>query len=261
MCVCRKCGNELTSDNWYPSHKKLNIKRCRTCHNAVCRSYASANKDKGRANSKKWSLINRDKIRAREKNRPKIVDLHRLSDSELGKRCAKCECELTIDSWLPSARKRRIRRCRECHKKICKDWAKRNPENQRRRTARWRLRNPEYGQRKYRENISQFKERARISLWNVKSRAFLILGGKCACCGNDDIRVLQVNHKNGGGTQEKRHGAEMYKAIIDGIRLTDDLDLRCANCNLIYEYERGKRSLPEGVDPHLTHITSRKIQA
>jgi len=61
-------------------------------------------------------------------------------------------------------------------------------------------------------------------------------------CGETDRRVLQVNHLNGGGAKELRSGslrAQFYRAILDGKRA--DVDLRCANCNIRYEYERGAR--------------------
>lgn len=35
-------------------------------------------------------------------------------------------------------------------------------------------------------------------------------------------------------------GSTLYTAIVKGRRSIADLDLRCANCNWIYEYERGR---------------------
>ena len=65
----------------------------------------------------------------------------------------------------------------------------------------------------------------------------MLLGGACVVCGNIDIRVLQINHKN----EKDRRGYSLVMAILAGRRGKDDLDLRCANCNLIYEYEKGRR--------------------
>ena len=65
------------------------------------------------------------------------------------------------------------------------------------------------------------------------------LGLKCAKCGFDDLRALQINHKNGGGTKEYK-SLSMYRAIIAGTRAIEDLETRCANCNALYEYERGR---------------------
>lgn len=69
---------------------------------------------------------------------------------------------------------------------------------------------------------------------------------KCCICGNSDIRVLIINHINGGGRKEHKSTAPLSfrKKIISGERATDDLDVRCQNCNIIYEYERGRCRLP-----------------
>ena len=72
------------------------------------------------------------------------------------------------------------------------------------------------------------------------------LGGKCAKCGLTDERVLQVNHINGGGSREQRltYGSNyaIYREIAQGYRLYD-INLLCANCNIIYEFECGRRKL------------------
>jgi len=68
-------------------------------------------------------------------------------------------------------------------------------------------------------------------------------------CGISDLRVLQVNHKNGGGTKERRETSSIpfYRSIVDGTRPRDDLDIRCANHNILYEYVSGKRVEVQGV--------------
>lgn len=79
-----------------------------------------------------------------------------------------------------------------------------------------------------------------------RRRALLVLlGGKCAKCGNEDYRVLQVNHLHGHGKEELRRfgrANEFYAAILSGQRSTDDLNLLCANCNVVYDYDIGIRS-------------------
>lgn len=69
---------------------------------------------------------------------------------------------------------------------------------------------------------------------------------KCQKCGESDIRVLHINHINGGGSKEhkelKAHG--LRKAIIEGKRDTVDLNVLCANCNTLFEYERGRVRVP-----------------
>ena len=89
----------------------------------------------------------------------------------------------------------------------------------------------------------------------MKSKVIALLGGRCRSCGETDIRVLQVNHKDGGGRAETQKGGindmnGFYRRIVSGKRKTDDLDVRCANCNLLYEYVRGNKTLPAGAVVH-----------
>ena len=67
-----------------------------------------------------------------------------------------------------------------------------------------------------------------------------ILGGVCVNCGFDDIRALQVDHIDGGGTQEAREigNHKIYKKIRDiG---PEGYQLLCANCNSIKRKEHGE---------------------
>jgi hypothetical protein len=220
---CTGCGWELDEDNWYPSFQKRGYHKCRTCHRgdvraAFCATCATP------------------------------LQGGRCSTCDAERPCARCGVKLTDENWAPSFKKRNVARCKLCHKALVDDWSARNPDNARQREARWRARNPNHGKEYYRNNVEDFAERARRNLWQYKIAALNMLGGKCTVCGITDMRVLQINHTNGGGVQEKRFGMDMYSAIVKGTRTTDDLDVRCANHNLLYEYERGKRRLPTGLD-------------
>jgi len=93
--------------------------------------------------------------------------------------------------------------------------------------------------RSHRESV---RRKARRYYQKSKLKVIEMLGGKCCNCGNEDIRVLQVNHINGGGSEDNKLG-NFYRRIVNGTRKTEDLELLCANCNIIYEYKRGKRTL------------------
>src|SRR3990167_9136 len=123
----------------------------------------------------------------------------------------------------------------------------------------------EYERKRREENSELFRVRGRASYWkhrdkrraasrkynaqnNVRTKAYQRrlrlgvidrLGGECRRCGFDDPRALQLNHKKGGGTKEMNHHgiAGFYTKILSGER--DDIELLCANCNWIYEYEIG----------------------
>ncbi len=66
-----------------------------------------------------------------------------------------------------------------------------------------------------------------------KAQAFDLLGDKCAICGFDDERALEVDHINGGGYKErlKIKSVGIYRKIIIGE--VDNYQLLCSNCNSI----------------------------
>jgi len=84
----------------------------------------------------------------------------------------------------------------------------------------------------------------------IPSRLKLIylLGDCCISCKIADRRVIQLDHKNGGGTQEytKFGGHDlMIKYYLEHIdEAKQNLQVLCANCNLIKKYDNkefGKR--------------------
>ncbi len=77
----------------------------------------------------------------------------------------------------------------------------------------------------------------------IKAAAMERIGGAfCVRCGCADIRALEINHKYGGGTKERRttnkYGIHMWNAILSGKRSTDDLNVLCRVCNNLDYMER-----------------------
>ena len=83
---------------------------------------------------------------------------------------------------------------------------------------------------------------------NLKKSVLSVVGGKhpkCVYCGCDDERLLELNHKFGGGTKEiKKKGAKMYWDIILGRRKLDDLEIACRICNAKHYLELKYGKLP-----------------
>ncbi len=69
--------------------------------------------------------------------------------------------------------------------------------------------------------------------------AILKIGDKCAECGITDMRVLQINHLNGGGGKDQRYYGSgslgLHRAIVSGRRNTNDLNILCANHNVLFK--------------------------
>ena len=80
----------------------------------------------------------------------------------------------------------------------------------------------------------------------VKTQVIELLGGKCVGCGATDPRILTVNHKNGDGAKWRKLNStkssyNLYRRALKGKIPIDTIDLRCYNCNILYEYESGRR--------------------
>ncbi len=95
----------------------------------------------------------------------------------------------------------------------------------------------------YRDYYRQHKEEYKRShcgyAWRLHKRAIVSLGGICVNCGETDPLVLQINHLK--GNIKKIHSEpRFWNQIINGE--VPNLDVRCANCNIRYEYERGNRT-------------------
>ncbi len=70
--------------------------------------------------------------------------------------------------------------------------------------------------------------RRRLRLRTIKT-----LGGKCAHCGFEDWRALQIDHINSGGSEETKHNPIRPQHDIMAGRNLEEYQLLCANCNSI----------------------------
>lgn len=105
-----------------------------------------------------------------------------------------------------------------------------------------------------------FRQRANILGIPVQTylrfKALRKLGGRCVICGNSDYRVLQLNHIS------SKDAPPTYKELLAIIENgTENHDVRCANCNIIYEFERGRRVYPADLVAELSQGTVTKTTA
>ena len=118
-----------------------------------------------------------------------------------------------------------------------KQYYKNNIEKKRKSNKQWLKKNREY----HKEYCKKYGEKTRIMVLNI------ISGGNphCVRCGCNDIRLLEINHKNGGGTQEYNNGTRLfYRNIRNGKRKIDDLELLCKVCNAYHALELKFGKLP-----------------
>lgn len=68
----------------------------------------------------------------------------------------------------------------------------------------------------------------------IRERAFQGYGGRCVCCGEDDINTLELDHVNNDGSSHRKElggaGASTYAWAIDN-GFPDRLQLLCGSCH------------------------------
>lgn len=120
--------------------------------------------------------------------------------------------------------------CKSCRHKYFKEWYSRPGvrEKQLRRMAKWRNR-PDVKKRTKEKDRQYTRELRLIVLRKISG----VVNPYCSRCGCDDLRLLEVNHKNGGGCKEirKKRWRKFYQDIKLGRRPTDDLNVLCRVCN------------------------------
>lgn len=116
--------------------------------------------------------------------------------------------------------------CKECENRRAREHLKEHPEAAE-HYRQWQRDNP---------------RKRNLYNWNLKLRALKLVGEKCVYCDESNPLVLTINHKNGGGTAERKTipGLRMYAAIVKGRRNLDDLETTCMNCNFVYETRIGR---------------------
>jgi len=90
------------------------------------------------------------------------------------------------------------------------------------------------------EKIYLKNERRRIKKAEIRLKAMYIISNnkiECNNCKCNDIRILEINHKSGGGNKEKKQKYFndkylFYKDIVSGKRSIKDLELLCKLCNI-----------------------------
>jgi hypothetical protein len=74
----------------------------------------------------------------------------------------------------------------------------------------------------------------RVNKWKeAREAVFDAYGGVCACCGEEDMRFLTLDHVFGLPDHHKGvHSRNTMAAYRDALPASDDFQLLCWNCNL-----------------------------
>lgn len=90
-----------------------------------------------------------------------------------------------------------------------------------------------YLRSKYGEDPVPFKERRRAAQRKLREDVIKGYGGRCACCGNDFLPHLTLDHVNGGGAEERRlaGGGRGVYARLRREGYPTGYQILCWNCN------------------------------
>jgi hypothetical protein len=87
------------------------------------------------------------------------------------------------------------------------------------------------------DNPEKVKETRRKHHWNIKSQILMHYGGKCACCGETDLKFLCIDHINNDGAKQRKEagftaGISSFYYWIKKNGFPTDLQVLCYNCNM-----------------------------
>lgn len=96
--------------------------------------------------------------------------------------------------------------------------------------------------KRYNKQIKPYKLYLELNEYHrARQRLFDIVGRACVKCGNDDIRILQFDHINGGGNKEQKHHKSNLLMYIYYYKHPEEakqkIQVMCPNCNALKRVE------------------------
>jgi len=151
------------------------------------------------------------------------------------KKCKICNknkplLEFELHKRTPDSEPKPLARCKECVKKIRKEYEQNNKEWVYIRRKKWR---------ELQGDI--LKQRTREANWRLKLDVLKEYGGKCRCCGEDKPEFLAIDHiNNDGGVHRKElktHGGTSVNYWLKKNNYPKDrFQILCHNCNMAKQY-------------------------
>jgi hypothetical protein len=177
------------------------------------KQYHAENKDALNAYSRQYYQEHREELLAYDKERrPKAPPKPILTEEEI------------------QARKEALK---EYHLMYSKQWYLDNKEAVLQKHKEWKS-----------ENKARIRTQSRELRQGIKQEVIAHYGGRCSCCGQDDLDTLCIDHINDNGAEHRKTvtGDNMYRWIKDN-NYPADLQVLCANCNYAKELVRRRQNL------------------
>jgi hypothetical protein len=167
-----------------------------------------------------------------------------LFETPLLKRCGKCGIPKSLDAFGRSSGRDRYGRgsyCRPCSNMVRRDWylsqtdaaCGRCGELNRTGAGKCRTCNKRYFMMRHREHREE--ERFRQFRFHQSLRRLVIghYGGKCACCDEERLEFLAIDHIKGGGNKHRKtNDVQNIYAWIKRNNFPTGFRVLCHNCNM-----------------------------
>ena len=137
--------------------------------------------------------------------------------------CRKCNIELNQNNWVKSLRKKNSKICSKCNLALGNKWRKENRKRANANALKHYYKNPQ----KHHKVVHKARVKVRIDM-NAE------YGGKCSNCGISDIDILDIDHINNNGAEDRRnnlYGYNLYRHLKKKGYPKDEYQLLCKNCN------------------------------
>jgi hypothetical protein len=139
------------------------------------------------------------------------------------KKCRVCEIELTDENWMPSLKAKNSVVCRTCSNVKSAEWRNKNRELYNKQSRVRYFKNPQ------KFNAIGNKARKKLRIDTV-----VAYGGKCCSCSIDDVEVLDVDHIDNSGAEDRKNnlwGYNLYRHLKKLGWPKENFQLLCKNCN------------------------------
>ncbi len=194
--------------------------------------------EKKRAHSRAYRVTHKEELAAnyaKHKDDPQWIaqSRRRNNDYNATHKEVRAAYRATHKEEQVAYREKNIEKIKRNHKK----YYQKNREAIIQRTKRYHLENKEWRKEYYRGYYAKIR---------LETLAKVDPALKCAMCGCDDTRFLEVNHIRGGGSKERgayqnekrNESHNMILFIHNGKRGLEDLNLLCRACNSLDHLER-----------------------
>jgi hypothetical protein len=161
----------------------------------------------------------------------KMCGKETIRTSSRQKFCVECG-KINVKVWSKKYNKKYVQEHMKEHNEQTKRWAKNHPEYYKGYYAKNREKSLKKTSDWQKKNVDKCRSHNQKYHHMLRNKVIELLGSKCVRCGISDVRCLQIDHINGGGSLhfKSRGTLGLLSDVINDSKRLDKYQLLCANC-------------------------------